>query len=71
MSHEAAQRLTGSNQADNGRNDRKEYRNVFDNLRRLCQILDEVWERPDTHDGTTLLPHFDVEDGCVYLLRRP
>jgi hypothetical protein len=33
-----------------------------------CQFHMRVWERFNTHDGATLLPHFDVEDGCVYLL---
>ena len=36
-----------------------------------CQFLRTGWERPDAHDGTTLLPHFDVKDGRVYLLRWP
>jgi hypothetical protein len=35
------------------------------------QFLGKDWECPDTHDGTTLLPHFDVKDGRMYLLRRP
>jgi hypothetical protein len=35
ISQEAAQILTGGDQGDKDRNDRKEYRNVFDNLRKL------------------------------------
>ena len=27
-----------------------------------------VWEPSNTHDGATLLPQLDVEDGCMYLL---
>jgi hypothetical protein len=34
------------------------------------QFVGKGWERQDAHDGTTLLPQFDVEDGRVYLLRR-
>lgn len=61
------QRLTGSDQANEDCDDHKEYGDVFDNLSR-SQFRSRAWERSNTHDGTTLLPHFDVEYGRVYLL---
>lgn len=61
-------RLTRSDQGDENCDDHEEYRNVFDNLRGLSILHVRVWERPNTHDGATLLPQFDIEDGCMYLL---
>lgn len=63
-------RLTCSDQGDEECDDHEKYRNVFDNLWGLSNphVRDE---HSNTHDSATLLPHFDVEDGCMYLLRRP
>lgn len=61
-------RLTRSDQSDKNCDDHEEYGNVFDDLRGLSISHVSDWERSNTHDSATLLPYFDVEDGCMYLL---
>ena len=60
-------KLTSSDQGDENCDDHEEYGNVFDNLRG-SSIPHARGHGTNTHDGATLLPQFDVENGCMYLL---
>jgi hypothetical protein len=60
-------KLTRSDQGNENCDDHEEYRYVFHNLWGLS-IPHGVWEHSNTHDGATLLPQFDIENGCMYLL---